>query len=337
MERNLLSMDNYECENVRIIAPSRLHFGLFGWGPEAEMQFGGMGVMISQPCFELEVARAESNEFSVPADQRDKYRNIYNSCRDYLRERDIKLPQLHFKLIDAPQPHIGLGSGTQRALSVAAAVAKIVGYEIRSVTDLAEMARRFPRSGVGVHGFSQGGLIIDGGHASGLGGHQQIAPLLARRDWPEDWQVLLVSPHEPEGFSNEIEQNAFRILPPPSKGDMNAVKREVFDHLLTSIDKLQFSAALQAIESIQRIVGSWFAPSQSGSIYGTPFRDQLVRQMKKAGLQGVGQSSWGPTLFGFAEANKIDEIEARLFRDNAISQSMVKIIRTTVQNQPTLT
>ena len=33
--------------------PSRLHFGLLGWGPEVARQFGGIGLMIDSPGIEL--------------------------------------------------------------------------------------------------------------------------------------------------------------------------------------------------------------------------------------------------------------------------------------------
>ena len=36
----------------RLRTPSRLHFGLFGWGPEARRQFGGVGLMVDDPGLE---------------------------------------------------------------------------------------------------------------------------------------------------------------------------------------------------------------------------------------------------------------------------------------------
>ena len=38
---------------IRIRTPSRLHFGLLGWGPQAARQFGGVGLMIEDPGLEL--------------------------------------------------------------------------------------------------------------------------------------------------------------------------------------------------------------------------------------------------------------------------------------------
>ena len=38
---------------LRILTPSRLHFGLLGWGPQAPRQFGGVGLMVERPGLEI--------------------------------------------------------------------------------------------------------------------------------------------------------------------------------------------------------------------------------------------------------------------------------------------
>ncbi len=45
---------------IRIRTPSRLHFGLLGWGPQAGRQFGGVGLMIDSPGIDLLVEPASS-------------------------------------------------------------------------------------------------------------------------------------------------------------------------------------------------------------------------------------------------------------------------------------
>ncbi|MFM7130405.1 MAG: hypothetical protein ACKO0V_13720 [bacterium] len=323
--------------SLEIKAPSRLHLGLFGWGPEAEMQFGGFGLMIQQPELHLQVSVSDNDQFDVPEDQKAKYESLLNSCREYLLQRKVEIPRLHFRLNAFPPMHHGLGSGTQRAMAVAAAVSKICGIEMKSAADLATMANRFPRSGVGIHGFLHGGLIIDGGHSEGLGGHRQIAPLKARIAWPDDWQILLVIPDEPEGISSQAEQNVFHDLPTPDRPSMTDVKYAVFDRLTVAMEKSEFELAMKAIETVQAIVGRWFAPGQQGSVYGSPRRDRLIRAMKQAGLKGVGQSSWGPALFGFCRAGEMDSIEARFKQQSEGESNAIRMIRTVARNQPTLT
>jgi predicted sugar kinase len=55
--------------------------------------------------------------------------------------------------------------------------------------------------------------------------------------------------------------------------------------------------------------------------------------MRQVGLRGVGQSSWGPTLFGFAQSTLIDSIETNLQQTMGELTQNVQIIRTGPQNQ----
>ena len=51
------------------------------------------------------------------------------------------------------------------------------------------------RSGIGLHGFALGGLIVDGGRR----GPEGIPPLLSRLEFPGDWSVLVVIPRREPG------------------------------------------------------------------------------------------------------------------------------------------
>ena len=55
-----------------------------------------------------------------------------------------------------------------------------------------------------------------------------------------------------------------------------------------------------ALTEIQSITGRWFAPAQGGTFTPGP-TEELVRRMAEWGASGVGQSSWGPTVYGIVE------------------------------------
>ena len=320
-------------ESITIQAPSRLHFGLFGWGPAAPMQFGGLGLMIQNPQLELTVQLNENDQFHLPADQLDDFKKTLENCRYSLSQKKLPTPSLQFHLKSFPPRHSGLGSGTQRAMALATAIAFFSGYKTNSVHELAALANRFPRSGVGIHGFFHGGLIVDKGHPADLSGHLQIAAIDSRKYWPSQWEIILLIPAEPVGVSGFAEKKAFSDLPAPPANHMAHVRDVVFNGLLPAIESSDFASAMTALESLQRTVGGWFAPAQGGSIYGSPLRDQLVKQMRQVGLRGVGQSSWGPTLFGFAQSTLIDSIETNLRQSMGELTQNVQIIRTGPQNQ----
>ena len=73
----------------------------------------------------------------------------------------------------------------------------------------------------------------------------------------------------------------------------------------------------EALEEIQRRVGQGFAPAQGG-LFAMPELESIAAVLRSQGLHGVGQSSWGPTLYGFSEApleerhRILDQINERL-------------------------
>jgi len=293
-------------KTARVATPARLHFGLFGWGPEALRQFGGLGLMIQQPGLEVSAKIADEDVITAPPGYEESLQKLIAQVRLNLAMHGCPSPKLELQLEQAIPVHHGLGSGSQRALAVARLLALLAGYPENTLQSLADLAGRFPRSGVGAYGFQQGGLIVDGGHARGLGEHQALAPLVSRMHWPEHWRVVLIIPQEPQGTHGTEELQTFRSLQPPEMQSMNYVARATLTSFLPAVAEADFNTAMTTLEQVQKHVGQWFAPAQCGSIFGSPVRDQLVEAMKTAGLRGVGQSSWGPTLFGFSESSEME-------------------------------
>jgi beta-ribofuranosylaminobenzene 5'-phosphate synthase len=62
-------------------------------------------------------------------------------------------------------------------------------------------------------------------------------------------------------------------------------------------DLVGFGSALSAV---QRVTGAWFAPQQGG-IFAPGLGEALIRRMADWGVAGVGQSSWGPAVYGLVE------------------------------------
>ena len=63
-----------------------------------------------------------------------------------------------------------------------------------------------------------------------------------------------------------------------------------------------------ALTEIQTINGRWFAPAQGGTFAPGP-GEAILRRMMEWGACGVGQSSWGPAVYGITSG---DEAAARL-------------------------
>jgi predicted sugar kinase len=74
-------------------------------------------------------------------------------------------------------------------------------------------------------------------------------------------------------------------------------------------DLVAFGAALT---ELQMLVGECFSSAQAG-VYATAASEALVEHLRAEGLDGVGQSSWGPALYGFC-CRSADERAALLSR-----------------------
>lgn len=212
---------------MTITTPSRLHFGLLGWGESAPREFGGVGLMVRQPGLRVSAELAERPECSGP--YRLRVDRIATAVRQYWSERGRTAPPLRITIEHAPAEHVGLGTGTQLSLAVTRLVSAFAGEFGPDAARLAQLAGRGGRSGIGLHGFTHGGLIVDGGRRQPGSGPP---PLLARLDFPEDWSVLVVVPPVATGLHGTDEVEAFESLPPISAAVSDRLCRLVLLGLL---------------------------------------------------------------------------------------------------------
>jgi beta-RFAP synthase len=288
---------------LHVRTPSRLHFGLLGWGPNVARQFGGIGLMIDSPGIEL-IAEPASN-WSAEGRLASRVERIITQLRDRSAELGLGLIPARLCVQSAPDEHLGLGVGTQLSLAVAWAVLKLSGFDGRPSSELARFTGRGSRSGIGLHGFQHGGLIVDGGRNH----DSDIRPLVAHMRFPDEWSVLIVQPEGVGGMHGVDETEAFAKLPPISRAEGDSLFRLVILEVMPAVLKRDLNAFGDALGELQVRVGAAFAPAQGG-IYATPYAAQIVQELKQLGFVGAGQSSWGPTLYAFSELAQ-EEIDRR--------------------------
>ena len=277
-------------------APSRLHFGLLAWGPATPRQFGGVGLMVRDPG--LTLAATPSDRWSAAGHSAGRVREVLDRVVARVEAEGHVIPPARIDVTRAPAEHVGLGLGTQLGLGVARLVDRLAGLPDRSPEALARQAGRGLRSGVGLHGFHHGGLIVDGGRSTSEDHpDQSIPPLLARSPFPPEWSVLVVVPGRTPGLHGEPERRAFAALPPFPDALTDRLCRLVLLGLLPAVAERDLPAFGDALEEMQRRVGEGFAPAQGG-VFGSAETPALLAALSDSGLHGVGQSSWGPTLYG---------------------------------------
>lgn len=273
-------------ERVRVRAPARLHFGVLDLRGMLGRRFGGMGAAVPAPALQLEAERADAWTATGPdAERAATYARRYAEA--------VGLPGGARILITQSMPlHCGLGSGTQLALSVARALAELYGRP-HDVPTLASQVSRGARSGVGTWLFERGGFVLEGGRRDGAG----LAPLLTRLPMPESWRCVVAVPAGSPGLSGEAEAEAFRTLPPPPERDVEHVAHLVLMQLLPALVEEDLSDFGAALAEVQHVTGQWFAASQGGPFAPGPTA-QLIARFRENGAAGVGQSSWGPAVYG---------------------------------------
>jgi beta-ribofuranosylaminobenzene 5'-phosphate synthase len=276
--------------------PSRLHFGLLSWGSEAPRQFGGVGLMVDAPG--LTIVAEPSESWSSDGPLAGRVLDFARRSAEGLERRGIVVRPLAFRVDSHPPEHVGFGVGTQLGLGVARLVCEAAGLVEPSTTELAGLSGRGLRSGIGLHGFAQGGLIVDGGRV----GPEGIPPLVARLEFPPEWSVLVVLAVRGPGLHGLREVRAFAELPPSTDALTDRLCRLVLLGLMPAVVERDFSRFGAALEEIQRRVGEGFASAQGGT-FADPGLESIAVQMRAAGLRGVGQSSWGPTLYGFSDGS----------------------------------
>ena len=277
--------------SIFVEAPARLHFGVLDLRGRLGRHFGGLGAAVPCPSLLLEVAPAASLTAEGPdADRAAGFARRFQTFH--------RLPETGRIVIHRAIPsHAGLGSGTQLALAVARALAELHGLPT-GVVDLARAVTRGKRSAIGTWTFAYGGFIVEGGRRLGS---QEIAPLLARFAVPDTWRCVVAVPPGPRGLSGEAEAQAFEQLAPPADREVEQVSHLVLMQLLPALVEADLPSFGNALSAVQRITGAWFA-DQQGGVFAPGPTERLVADMASWGAAGVGQSSWGPAVYGLVDS-----------------------------------
>ncbi len=278
---------------VCVESSARLHLGVLDLRGERGRWFGGLGAAAASPSVLVSVRRADA----VTAEGEDAAR-AETFARRFLAHHDLPggvVVRVHRAL----PPHAGLGSGTQLALSVARAIAELHGVDARA-SELARAVGRARRSAIGTWTFERGGLVVEGGRHPD---RDACGPLVANLPFPSSWRCVLVVPDAPPGLNGPEEEAALAALPAPSERDVERVAHIVLMALLPALADGDLPAFGQTLGEIQTVTGRWFATVQGGAFAQGPSAE-MVRRLRDWGAVGVGQSSWGPAVYGLVEGEE---------------------------------
>lgn len=279
---------------IRIKSPSRLHMTLVDMNASLGRIDGGVGISLDSP--NVVISAEKSSELLI-------------SGGSVLRERmelaaKAILPEgggISINIEEDMFPHIGLGSGTQAALSAAAAVNELYGLGM-SVRELAIKVGRGGTSGIGVASFERGGFIIDAGHKFSLKGSfspssaskSDPAPILFREDFP-DWNIVLAIP-DTQGAHDKQEVDMFQQYCPVPLADVRELSHLILMNMMPAILEKNIQAFGYAVNHIQKL---GFKKCEV-DLQLQVVKDVITR-MQDSGAAGAGMSSFGPAVYGIVE------------------------------------
>ena len=280
--------------SVTVRAPGRLHLGFLDPAATLGRRFGSIGLVIDGFETEVSLSAATSDQRSAADDAARSELDRAADMLESLRVRTGLRQPLHLHLAAVLPAHAGFGSGTQLALAIGRAFARWHGLS-PSTPEIAQWLGRGVRSGVGIAGFDQGGLLVDGGPSA----DGRPAPLLARVEMPQAWRIVLLQDERRNGLSGSREREAIAALAPLAQADAADICHQVLMRVLPGAACGDFGAFAAGITRVQQVLGAHFSAAQDGRAYASAAVDRAMRWVAEASGEpaAIGQTSWGPTAF----------------------------------------
>ncbi len=296
---------------LKIKTPARLHFGLLNPTLDPPEKYGGFGLALKDMGFEMEVEKSDGLKINSECGQDARIEEVVERLTDVY---DIS-PDFEINVTKAIPPHIGLGSTTQLTLALGRAMT-VLSDRGKPPIKIAKDLSRGKRSGIGSYAFDRGGFLVEGG-----GERDEFPQLLFRRKFPENWRFLLLTPDVETGPKEEVEDKFFEDL--SSDSDIaGRICSELVLETLPALVNHDIERFGQSLTGIDELAGSAFSSTQGGK-----FKDEVMGLIKSklldCGAYGVGQSSWGPTIYaltgGLNRSEDIRDEMVEFFDDEGFS------------------
>ena len=306
---------------VEVRTPARLHLGMMSFGVPTMRAFGGVGVMVDRPGVHVRLRRAERFEARGPHGERAL--RFAQAC---VQGWGLETVGCAIEVLAAPRSHVGLGSGTQLGLAVAAGMRHLFRgppdrepagvphpaqesprpseqdwlFDTSDALELARIVGRGRRSCVGVYGFSRGGLIVEAGRSIAApeahdDAKREFSPMVARVRLPSTWRCVVIVGRDVAGLHGEAEKAAFSRLPPVPNEVSAELAQIALLELLPAAVEAKFADFARAVKHYGTLAGKPFA-TESRDLPYAGATERLLELLDELGFPGAAQSSWGPAV-----------------------------------------
>lgn len=314
-------MENETLE-VRVHSPSRLHFSLIDMhGSYSGRADGGAGLAIKEPGVRL-IARPRHDSMVAISNESEQLvidselQNEITTALHNIQSR-FDLAGVDIEVHSLIRPHSGLGSKTQFLMSCATAYCRLNRILIPT-REIACLVGRGGTSGIGVEAFNSGGFVVDCGHSFQSKGYafrpssgsrsSSPGPLVGRYDFP-GWPILVVTANARQLHGLE-EQALFDKVCPIPLADAQACAHIVLMMLIPAVIEGDLQTFCKGINLLQVLTWKSSQIAAQGEIVKS-----IMDRLLGLGLEGVGMSSWGPTVYGFGSILENEQSSQTIIRE----------------------
>jgi predicted sugar kinase len=305
---------------VEVRTPARVHLGMLSFGVPTVRSFGGIGIMLDRPGVHVRLQKSE--QFLARGPLAERALEFAQSC---VSAWDLGAQAAcTIEVVSTPRAHVGLGSGTQMALAVAAGMRQLFRpplpeasaeadndptddewlFDTNDAIHCAQAVGRGRRSCVGVYGFSRGGLIIEAGRivpaTPGVKG-EGVSPMVARVRLPSAWRCVIIIQRDSIGLYGELEKAAFARLPPVPIEISAELARLALMQLLPAAVEANFTEFSDAVYRYGQLAGKPFEQESLKLPHAASTAD-VIELLGELGVRGCAQSSWGPAVMACCES-----------------------------------
>jgi beta-ribofuranosylaminobenzene 5'-phosphate synthase len=314
---------------IEVRTPARIHLGMLAFGQAAARSYGGVGFMLDRPGMHIRLRRSARLEARGPQAER-----AIRFARTCALAWNLAEAPCSIEVVSAPRCHVGLGSGTQLGLAVAAGMRQLLAqaaddpiepiegllpapihplqrplqigdhellFDTPDAIEFARVVGRGRRSCIGVYGFSRGGLIVEAGRvvtAAPMGeddATREFSPVVGRARLPSAWRCVVIVGRDAVGLHGEAERSAFAALPPVPQEISAELARIALLELLPAAVEGRFTEFAAAVAAYGRLAGKPFE-QESSRLPHAAATSSLLELLHELGVAGCAQSSWGPAV-----------------------------------------
>lgn len=288
---------------------ARINLGIIDLSSNPYRIDGTHGLYTNLKIATVKIKKNSSLVIDIHSEYKEPLIETVKRCLDYLKKKH-KFENVYIHINSLYNRHIGLGSGTQISMSIVEAFNLLFSLDL-SLNEKAFLASCGGTSGVGVYCFEYGGYVLDAGRLfpnekdrigpSEMFHFNKLPPLVSHLILP-NWSICFLLPKNDHYIEGKEEQKLFNEFTPIKQNETDAICKWILKGIMPSIIENNYLSFCYSLEQIMHL---GFRAKEI-NYYGAYLQNRIAI-MKKAGFQGIGMTSFGPTLFGFYTNDNIKE------------------------------